>query len=576
MGPGVPPLETHVSAEERAWSPGPGLLESVWRYRVLVLAVAVLASLLTYYASASRAPEYEAGARLFLTDPRNAGVFGDENRVFAEAERYVPQQAERVTSQAVLTRASELLDGRLTVQQLRTAVVASAETEFDVIAVTASDGSAEGAGEIADAAAAAYRQVAEEATLADAETAIDELQQVRAGLEARIEELEAQLPPPSVLSNRDPVLDNRLDAVTEQLLDLEARAQSIQVDASVFGDGVDQVEGANLPESPVSPTPARDAVLAAVLAGALAAAFAYWRSARAQRTESGNDAARILRAPLLAEVQEYRTTKSSWLAGREPADPAAVESYQFVLQSLEYALEQVGGSSVLITSASPGDGKTATALQLSMAAARAGRDTLLVDADLRAHGLSRLLRTDDSVGLTDLAAMDQPLDGSVQSIPVSDTLRLPVVAAGRPVTDPSEFFRSAGFRQALKGLQQHSDLLLIDSPPVLAVAETSIVAGQIDGILLVVNRGTPLALLEQVRDRLAFTTSPLLGFVYNRSDAGATAGYGYGYGTVDPRADRWRRLFSRARPAPSRPRQSPEPVDSTQDEDVIQMGRSAR
>lgn len=566
-----------MSAEERVWTSGPGLLESMWRYRALLLAAAVLAGLLAYYTSASRAPEYEASARLFLTDPRNAGVFGDESRVFAEAERYVPQQAERVTSQAVLTRASDLLDGRLTVAELRNAVSASAEAEFDVVAVTATDGSAGGAADIADAAATAYRQVAEEAALADAETAIEELQQVRAGLEQRIGDLEAQLPPPSVLSNRDPVLDNRLDAVTEQLLDLEARAQSIQVDASVFGDGVEQLESANVPERPISPTPTRDAALAAVLAGALAAAFAYWRSARSQRTESGNDAARILRAPLLAEIQEYRTTKSEWLAGRAPADPAAVEAYQFVLQSLEYALDEVGGSSVLITSASPGDGKTATALQLSMAAGRAGRDTLLVDADLRAHGLSRLLRSDDSPGLTDLATLDHTLDASVRSVPVSESLRLPVVAAGRPVADPSGFFRSVGFRQALQRLKQHSDLLLVDSPPLLAVAETSIIAGHIDGILLVVNRGTPLALLEQVRDRLAFTSSPLLGFVYNRSAAGATTGYGYGYGTVNPRAGRVRRMFSRRRPTPQRPREAPEPVGSTQDtESVIHMERRVR
>lgn len=567
-----------MTAEERAWSSGPGLLESMWRYRVLLVAAAVLAGLATYYASASRAPQYEASARMFLTDPRNAGVFGDENRVFAEAERYVPQQAELVSSEDVLTRASELLDGRLTVEELRSAVSASAEAEFDVVAVTATDGSAQGAAEIADAAATAYRQISEEATLSDAETAVEELQQVRAGLEERIEELEAQLPPPSVLANRDPVLDNRLDAVTEQLLALEARAQSIQVDASVFGDGVDQLEDASVPEGPVSPQPARDAALAAVLAVALATAFAYWRSGRLERMESGNDAARILRAPLLAEIQEYRTTRSEWLAGRAPADPAAAEAYQFVLQSLEYALDEVGGSSVLITSASPGDGKTATALQLSMAAGRAGRDTLLVDADLRAHGLSRLLRSDGAAGLTELATLDHPLDASVRSVPVSESLRVPLVPAGGPVTDPSGFFRSVGFRQALQRLQQHSELLLVDSPPLLAVAETSIIAGQIDGILLVVNRGTPLALLEQVRDRLAFTSSPLLGVVYNRSEAGGTPGYGYGYGAVDSRAGRWGRLLSRQRPAPRRTREAaPEPVASTEDtEDVIQMERRVR
>ena len=115
------------------------------------------------------------------------------------------------------------------------------------------------------------------------------------------------------------------------------------------------------------------------------------------------DPAAVLGAPLLGEVPDYAGPQTGTLSGQLHLEPALVEGYQFVLSSIEYALEHNGGSSVLVTSASQGDGKTTTVLQLAMAASRDGRRVVLCDADIRAQGLTRLLGVTERTGLTDLA-----------------------------------------------------------------------------------------------------------------------------------------------------------------------------
>jgi Mrp family chromosome partitioning ATPase len=86
-------------------------------------------------------------------------------------------------------------------------------------------------------------------------------------------------------------------------------------------------------------------------------------------------------------------------------------------------------------------------------------------------------------------------------------------------------------------VKARADLVVLDSPPILAVADTSAIAGQVDGIVVVVAKGTPLKTLEEVRERLEFVGTPVLGYVFNRADTRAGSygyGYGYGYGGSPP------------------------------------------
>jgi Mrp family chromosome partitioning ATPase len=141
---------------------------------------------------------------------------------------------------------------------------------------------------------------------------------------------------------------------------------------------------------------------------------------------------------------------------------------------------------------------------------------VVVDGDDRARGLSQATGAVDAPGLTDLTATDADLADKALAVPTGGGHALRVVPAGRPVAEPAGFYRTPAFRRAMGVIRDDAELVVVDSPPLLAVADTSAIASQVDGIVLVVDQGTRLRDLAETRDRLALIGTPLLGYVFNR------------------------------------------------------------
>lgn len=526
-------------ATDERWREGPGLLASLRRHPLLALVVTVVFGAAGYVLASMEPTTYETSARMFLSDLRTQSTL-QQSRLL-DPERYVPQQAERVRSRTVLARAAELVEGDPAPASLRGRIRIQGEPEVNLITVFATGATAQGAADLANAVAQAYQQVTEEQTLASAQEAIAELEQAAAQLRAEIDALQAEL----AVAPDDAVAASRLEVKIAQLNDSEARQQQLSVDAIVFGSGVELFEPAEAPAEPIAPTPARTAILAAILGTIFGAALAYWRAGRATELRSHEEAERILGAPMLAEIPIFDHAASG-LEGEIVSDPKLDEAYGFALASIEFALRARGGSRVMITSPAPRDGKTQTTLRLALAAATGGRDILLVDADLRAHGLSRLLGAQDLPGLTDIAAGEATMDECIHSYRVRPDVRLRVIGVGTRRPEATQLLRSSTFASAMGKLSERASAVIMDSAPILAVADTTIVAGHVDGIVVVVPERTPAAVLHEVKDRLGFVTRPLLGFIYITEKPQAEVyRYAYGYG-VNAAPDRpWWRFWQR-------------------------------
>ena len=188
---------------------------------------------------------------------------------------------------------------------------------------------------------------------------------------------------------------------------------------------------------------------------------------------------------------------------------------------------------VLVTSTGTSDGKTVTVANLGIAAAKDGSYPLLIDADERARGLSRLAGLNERPGITDLTVNGESMSDVISTWDAGGTELMVVPAGSRIEGNTPSYFRSMAFREALPKLTVGRDLVLIDAPPILAVSETMDLAAIADGVVLVVQPMTPLKELEAAREQLHMVGTPLLGYVYNseteRSEYGYY-GYGYGYG----------------------------------------------
>lgn len=481
-----------------------------------------------YAVSNRQAAVYAAAGSVLVSDPRGSAIITDPFTAYIDRGRYVRNEAEVFKSRPVAEGASALLGGDPSADEIQSVVTAKGEYEFDVLTIGATQPDGQGAIDVVNAVVASYEDVVAAETLSSAETATESLLNSKLELQVRIAETEAALAefPDSA------ALSAQLNAQLAQLSALDAQIEQIAVSSALYGSGVrlyDAPRGA----SQTAPRPARNAAIALVLGLTAAGAWAWWREEQRDQVESRQAPAAVLDAPLLGTVPKFSTVKAKGPAPTvtDPNSPAS-EAYHFVVSSLNLALAHVDGSTVVITSTGADDGKTVTALNLAVAAAGNGRRPLLIDADVRTLGLTKISKLDGIPGLTNVSISGGNASDLIRPWGVGPNTDLQFVPGGTsPRSDPARFFRSPGFQAAISQLTSGQSLTIIDAPPILDVAETTDIAAHADAVLLVVCEGTSLKKLDEARERIAMTGAPIVGYVYNRAtDASHKYGYGYGYG----------------------------------------------
>ncbi len=508
----------------------PSLLGAMWRYRWAVLGITLGLALAGYGLTLLQTKEYRAESEVILADPTLVSDFRSGLSTLRDPARYVRNQIELMESSTVAARASELLEGRVGPETVLRSASARASTDRDLVTVQAVRPDPQEAADIANAVVAAYQDVVTREVQASAASVISELERSRTEIESRIAEIDTAL-------QDDPdsaPLNAQREAAIAQLVDLETRIEQISVNSALYGSGAQFVEPADAPQSPTSPRPLRDAVLGGLLGLLLGAAFAWWRTSTMPVAADPLDPAAIIQAPLLGIVPVFDTSAVQHNGSKvltAPRGSIAAEAYQFVLSGLGFALERIDGSTVVITSPGPGAGKTVTAANLGIAALADQRRPLLVDADERARGLTRL-RPEllKAPGLTDLVQNPElDLSKCIEKVDLGNHVTIDLLPSGTEVEDTAGFFRRREFGQVMAKIRGHYDLTLVDTPPVLSVAETTDIVNDAEGVVIVVRQGTPLRVLEDTVERLSMTSSPILGYVFNFSTVHERR-YKYGYG----------------------------------------------
>ena len=181
----------------------------------------------------------------------------------------------------------------------------------------------------------------------------------------------------------------------------------------------------------------------------------------------------------------------------------------------------------MVTSPQPADGKSTTASNLAISMAHSGRKVLLIDADLRRPAQHKIHGLPRSPGLTEVLNDQMPFHKAVQQTAVEN---LHLLAAGAEVSYPAELLATDRLGALVRELRQAYDLVLVDTSPLLAVTDPSVIAVVMDAVLLVVRAAVTRRLdAERSQDLLKALETPVLGLVINGINAGQ-GGYGYGYG----------------------------------------------
>ncbi|MEJ2621145.1 MAG: polysaccharide biosynthesis tyrosine autokinase [Candidatus Thiodiazotropha sp.] len=200
------------------------------------------------------------------------------------------------------------------------------------------------------------------------------------------------------------------------------------------------------------------------------------------------------------------------LAIANPADDA-VESLRSLRTILHFDLMDRANKSLLITSSSPGVGKSFLTINLGVVLAQLGKPVVIVDADLRRGHINREFKLDRNNGISEYVTDQSPLSEIVKPTSVPNLF---VVTTGQTPTNPSEILMHSGFESLLTELKKKYDTVIVDTPPILAVSDAAIIGRHIGVALLIACAGKhPISELEQAVKQFKLSGVPIKATIFN-------------------------------------------------------------
>lgn len=246
------------------------------------------------------------------------------------------------------------------------------------------------------------------------------------------------------------------------------------------------IERATVPGSPVSPRLDLNIGLGLLVGALLGLALMAVRQALDTRLKNEDDVGAVTALPVLGRIPFDDKAKTRPLVvTADPQSPQA-EAYRQLRTNLQFIAGAGGRGSFLVTSSVPGEGKSASAVNLALSLAESGSRVCLVEADLRRPGIGQYLDLEGAVGLTTVLIGAVDIDDAVQPWGSSG---LHVLMSGDRPPNPSEMLGSPAMADLLESLQDRYDIVVIDGAPLLPVTDSAVLARLCTGVVLIVGAG---------------------------------------------------------------------------------------
>lgn len=312
------------------------------------------------------------------------------------------------------------------------------------------------------------------------------------------------------------------------------RFKEIGVAGGVGINNIAIVDPADVPQLPSSPNIKLNLLLATVAGLLIGAALALGLEQLDEAVADPSDVERRLGLPLLGTVPKvvHEAPKEALL------DPKSdlFDAYMAVQTNLSFTTEHGVPRSFAVTSTRPAEGKSTTAFALASTLARAHRKVILVDGDMRSPSIHRLSGVDHEKGLSNFLAGEEAVDGLVFHM---RDLGFSGMSAGPIPPNAAELLTGSRLGLLLDRLLQTFDHVIIDSPPVMGLADAPLIAGRVEGVIYAVeSHGIGSSSVKTALGRLVSAHAHVIGVVLTKFEArrghyGSGYEYGYNYGRSD-------------------------------------------
>jgi non-specific protein-tyrosine kinase len=286
-------------------------------------------------------------------------------------------------------------------------------------------------------------------------------------------------------------------------------------------------EPATTSSKPVSPRLPKVVLVTTAVGLLLALGVVYLIEFLDDTVKTTDELARATKLPALGTVSRRKSKERDENLVTLQSRSRTAEDYRTLRTNIQFSSMYRPMRTVMVTSPGHLEGKTTTAMNLSIVVAQTGKSVVLVDADLRQPRLHHVFRLPGNSGLTSALTADEPgLDGWLQQTGI-DNLR--VLVSGPLPPNPSELLGSQKMEYLIKQLEEEADLVVFDTPPVLAVTDAAVLASQTDGVLLITEAGkTRRAAVVRAMENLQQVGANVVGGVLNKFSPRSSEDYYYG------------------------------------------------
>lgn len=322
------------------------------------------------------------------------------------------------------------------------------------------------------------------------------------------------------------ILQREVDT-SRQLYDgLLQSFKEIGVAANIGATNVWIIDRAQPPSSPSEPRPLRTVLTAIILGLGVGIGLAFLFESFDESIRSPEDVENKLGLPLLGTIPKLDKNTTPVVALSDPRSHFS-EAYYSVRTALQFSTNEGVPRSLVVTSARPSEGKSTTSTAIAQHLARLGSRVLLVDSDLRNPSLHKVMSAENTHGFSNY------LTGGMSLIQLAQETSIPglsFIPCGPMPPNPAELLGASKLAAMLREARAHYDVVVIDAPPVMGLADAPLLASAAAGTILVVEAGgTGRRLAKSAIRRLQVGNAHLLGILLTKFDARKSS-YGYGYG----------------------------------------------
>lgn len=303
---------------------------------------------------------------------------------------------------------------------------------------------------------------------------------------------------------------DELKRVQEIRDNLEDRYIKEKIEMKIPKSMVEVVEYAKPPDvnDPVSPDIVLNIVLSAILGLGVGVGLAYFTEYLDTSVKTIEDVEKFLGSPVIGVIPQKVKPFND-----PAADQRHAEAYRMVRANIQFSRKMKDGKVICLTSGSMGEGKSLTVFNLAYTAAELGDRVLIVDADLHRPKQHRMLKISNNVGLANILAGEVSLEDAILA---TNSPNLDVITAGKMASGVHGLLDNLKLHELILTLKENYDMIIFDAPPIIGVADTSMLIREMDGVVMVIqHRKYPKSVSSRAKSMIENMGANLIGVLLN-------------------------------------------------------------